>query len=213
MPRPSRNVDVRLLAAGRELYPETGAAGLSVRKLAGRAGVNPGMFHYHFGSKDAFVRALLQSLYEAMFADLRIAVAAPAAPAEALKVAVRVVAGFMNANRRLLRRVLADAADGEIAAQSFLRENFPRHLGVVIGLIEAAQRAGVLKPVPVAQAMAFIAGAVAAPALIGSALADAGLAPAEVAARFDADVLSERALAERIDLALAGLAQSPRSGA
>ena len=62
MSRPSRNVDALLLRAGRELYPETGAAGLSIRKVAERAGVNLGMFHYHFRTKEAFVRQLLQAL-------------------------------------------------------------------------------------------------------------------------------------------------------
>ena len=73
MTRPSRNVDRLLLRAGRELFPETGAAQLSIRKVADRAGVIPGMFHYHFGTKDLFVRQLLQELYDEMFASLELA--------------------------------------------------------------------------------------------------------------------------------------------
>ena len=38
MPRPSRNVDVLLLRAGREMFPSAGVRGLSVRKVAERAG-------------------------------------------------------------------------------------------------------------------------------------------------------------------------------
>ena len=76
MTRPSRNVDRLLLRAGRELFPETGVAQLSVRKVAIRAGVNPGMFHYHFGNKDLFVRQLLQELYDEMFASLELAASA-----------------------------------------------------------------------------------------------------------------------------------------
>ena len=48
MARPSQNVDQRLLEAGLALLPQTGCAGLSVRRLADHAGVNLGMFHYHF---------------------------------------------------------------------------------------------------------------------------------------------------------------------
>jgi AcrR family transcriptional regulator len=33
------------------LLPQTGCAGLSVRKVAERAGINLGMFHYHFKSR------------------------------------------------------------------------------------------------------------------------------------------------------------------
>lgn len=207
MPRPSRNVDARLLAAGRELYPDTGAAGLSVRKVAERAGVNLGMLHYHFRSKDAFVRALLQSLYEGMFAELTVAAAEPGPPLAALRGALLVIARFGRNNRLLLRRLLMDAAGGEPAAVEFLRGNIPRHLAIVVGLIAAGQRTGALKPVPLAQAAAFLAGAVAGPILVGSALADSDVAPEGVAARFELDVLSDAALAERVDMALAGLAR------
>lgn len=210
MPRPSRNVDAQLLAAGRELYPETGVARLSVRKVAQRAGVNLGMFHYHFRSKEAFVRALLQTLYEAMFAELRVAAAEVATPDGALRAALLVIARFARDHRRLLRRLLADAVLGERAALDFVRDNFPRHFGVVVALIDAGQRSGVLKPVPIAQAVAFVATSVAAPILIGSALVESDLAPAGFAARFEEDVLTDAALAQRIDLALGGLALGGR---
>lgn len=209
MPRPSRNVDARLLAAGRELYAEGGLAGLSVRRLAEHAGVNPAMFHYHFGNKDAFLRALLQSLYEAMFAELSVAAADRKAPVASLRHALLVIARFARDHRRLLLRLVNDAANGEAAALDFLRGNFPRHFGVVVALVESAQRSGDLRAVPIAQAMTFLVGAVAAPILVGGALVDYGIAPPPLAKRFDADVLRDQALAERIDLALAGLA-SPR---
>jgi AcrR family transcriptional regulator len=198
-----------LLAAGRELYPATGAAGLSVRKVAERAGVNLGMLHYHFGNKDAFVRALLQSLYEEMFAELQTVVAAPAQPVAALRAALKVIARFARDNRVLLRRLMADAAAGEAPAVDFVRANFPRHFGIVIGLIAAGQQAGRVKPVPLAQAVTFVAGAVAAPILLGSAIVDSGLAPPALAERFAADVLADAALDERIELALAGLVVPP----
>jgi AcrR family transcriptional regulator len=213
VPRPSRNVDVQLLAAGRELYPAIGAAGLSVRKVVERAGVNLGMFHYHFGTKDAFVRALLQSLYEEMFADLQSATAAPADPVAGLRAALRVIARFARDYRVLLRRLMVDAAAGQAPAVDFLRDNFPRHFSVVVGLITAGQRVGRIKPVALAQAVTFVAGAIAAPILLGSAIVDSGLAPPGLAERFAGDVLSDAALDERIELALSGLAALPGAAA
>lgn len=206
MPRPSRNVDARLLAAGRELYPQTGAAGLSVRKVAERAGANVGMFHYHFGSKDSFVRALLQDVYEPMFAELETASAAQADPIAALRSALRVIARFARNHRVLLRRLIGDAAGAEPPAVDFVRANFPRHVVLIASLIAAGQQSGRLRRIPLAQALTFVAGAVAAPILVGSAIVDAGLAPEALASRFEDDVLADAALDERIDLALAGLA-------
>ena len=206
MPRPSRNVDARLLAAGRELYPSTGAAGLTVRKVAAKAKANAAMFHYHFGTKDAFVRTLLQDLYEPMFAELQTATAAQSDPVAGLRSALRVIARFARNHRVLLRRLIADAARNEAPAVDFARANFPRHAGLVAGLILAGQRSGRLRAIPVTQAVSFIAGAVAAPILVGSAIVESGLAPPALAHGFEADVLADAALDERIELALAGLA-------
>jgi hypothetical protein len=121
-----------------------------------------------------------------------------------------VIARFGRDHRVLLRRLISDAAAGERPARDFLRENLPRHVVVLVGLIAAGQRLGALRAVPIAQAAAFIAGAVASPILIGSAMVEAGLAPPEVASRFAADVLSDAALDERIELALAGLSTKDR---
>jgi AcrR family transcriptional regulator len=205
MPRPSRNVDAQLLAAGRALYPETGCTGLSVRKVAERAGVNLGMFHYHFGSKDAFVRTLLQSLYDGMFADLQLA-AGSAGPVDALRASVGVIARFGRDHRRLLRRLILDAMSGEAPALDFVRSNLPRHFAVVLRLIDEGQRSGALRPMPRAQAIAFLAGAVAAPILFGATVVESGFAPMPISERFEPDVLSDEALSQRIDLALGALA-------
>jgi AcrR family transcriptional regulator len=212
MVRPSRNVDVALLEAGRALFAQSGIAGLSVRKVAERAGVNLGMFHYHFRTKDAFVRALLQRLYDDMFAELELAAAGDARPVAALRASANVLGRFVRDNRLLLRRLMADAVASEPIAVEFVRTNLPRHIGVIGALVAAGQRAGVLKPVPIAQALAFIAGAVGAPILIGGAIVERDEAPAALRRTFESAVLSDAALAERVDLVLAGL-RAPRSRA
>ncbi len=208
MPRPSRNVDASLLRAGLELLPDTGCAGMSVRQVAERAGVNLGMFHYHFRTKEVFVRALLAEVYERMFADLTVAADAPD-PVDALARAVNVIARFARDHRKLLRRLVADAMGGDALALEFLRTNLPRHFQVVIGLIVAGQRSGALKRLAPPQALAFVAGGVGAPILLGSALAEHPLAPRGLARQFRTAVLTDAAIAERVELALAGLASGP----
>jgi AcrR family transcriptional regulator len=208
MARPSRNVDRLLLAAGRDLFPETGATRLSVRKVAAHAGVNLGMFHYHFRTKELFVRQLLQELYDEMFANLELA-ASSRAPEEALRAALNVLARFARDNGRLLRRLCGDAFSGEPLAAAFLRANMPRHVGVILGLIVSGQRAGALKPMAPPQALVFLAGSVAAPVLISGALAEHDLVPDGIAADVASMIASDAAIAERVDCALIGLATQP----
>ncbi len=204
MSRPSRNVDALLLTAGRELYPATGAAGLSIRKVADRAKVNLGMFHYHFRTKEQFVRQLLQAIYDEMFASLELAASA-GPPVEALRAALNVLGRFGRDNGRLLRRLIADALAGEAVALEFLRANMPRHVRVMVALIAAAQENGTLRRMPVPQAVAFLAGSVAAPILIGGAIAERALVPA-LTLDLAAVIASDAAIAERVECALVGLA-------
>ncbi|MBL0728286.1 TetR/AcrR family transcriptional regulator [Piscinibacter sp. HJYY11] len=204
MPRPSQNVDQLLLDAGLELLPQTGCAGLSVRKLADHAGVNLGMFHYHFKNKDTFIRAVLQRVYEEMFSALTLKVDQKRPVLDNLRAVLAVLARFGREQHPLLLRMAADAMAGEAAVIEFFSANLPRHVAVVLSLVMQAQREGLIVDAPPQEAIAFLAGAVGAPVLIGGALGSR--APAPVVAAIEHHVLSDAAVARRIDYALRGLA-------
>ena len=205
MPRPSRNLDRALLAAGRELFPDRGCAALSVREVADAAGVNLGMFHYHFKSRDAFLRALMQQAYEEMFARLTLEVSVHRAASDSLRQAVRAIARWVRDNRRFLARVLADALGGQKCARDFLRDNLPRHFVVLQAIIAQGQAQGRIVDLPVPQVIGMCAGSVAMPILFGGALIDGGELPAPMAKTLAKSLLSDAAIDQRIDLALAAI--------
>lgn len=205
-PRPSRNVDQLLLQAGHELLPETGVRGLAIRQVTERAGVNLGMFHYHFKTKDVFVRAILERMYNDMFATLATETHRSEHVLENLRAAANLLARFARDNRKLLVKLLNDALGGEAVAQEFLKANMPRHIQFVAALLVQAQKEGFIRKLPPPQAMAFLMGAVGAPVILGSAVIDNGFMPAPVARHFEHLVFSNAAIAERVDMALAGLA-------
>jgi len=210
-PRPSRNLDRALLAAGRALFPSRGCAGLTVREVADAAGVNLGMFHYHFKSREAFLRALLQSVYEEMFAELlQRAQQIPSKDAGAvdvLRAALQFMGRFVRANRAILSRVLTDALCDDPIANEFLGRNLPRHLTVILGLIEAAQEEGTLKPLPAPQLLGFCAGSLAMPILFGGAMVERSPKASPHVKMIEAVLLSDAALDQRIELALAAISQ------
>ncbi|TFW10268.1 TetR/AcrR family transcriptional regulator, partial [Oxalobacteraceae bacterium OM1] len=156
MARPSQNIDQRLLDAGMALLPQTGCRGLSARMLAEHAGVNLGMFHYHFKTKDNFIRTLLAQVYERMFAVLTLRTQEGGTALDHLRNALLVLAEFGRRHRVLLQRICGDALAGETVAVEFLQTNVPRHLGVLAGLVAQAQRAGDMEAVPLPQALAFV---------------------------------------------------------
>ncbi len=213
MPRPSRNLDRALLDAGRVLIGETGCAGLTIRQVAEAAGVNIGMFHYHFRTREAFLRAVLQEAYDEMFERFRARAAEGEGPTGRLRSALGLLGRFMRDNRKFLARVLADALCGNVIAIEFFRANAPRHLGLLRRLIEEAQAAGALCPMPPAQAIGFCAGAIGMPVIVGGAIVESGALPrAESRGLADA-LLTDAAIDARIDLALCALAVAPKAAA
>jgi AcrR family transcriptional regulator len=204
MPRPSQNVDQLLLDAGLALLPITGCAGLSVRRLTEHAGVNLGMFHYHFKNKENFIRAVLQRVYEEMFSALTLQVDPSRPPLHNLREVLTVLARFGREKRALLLRIAADAMAGEAAAAEFFHANLPRHIAVIAGLVAQGQAARVIAKAPPPEVVAFLFGAVGAPVLIGAAVQQHAVGPA--AQGIEVHVLSDAAIARRIEFALRGLA-------
>ncbi|MGE4384274.1 MAG: TetR/AcrR family transcriptional regulator [Endomicrobiaceae bacterium] len=63
MTRPSHNIDLLLLEKGEELILEVGFEQFSIRGVCKKAGVNLGMFHYYFKTKEHFVKVLFEHLF------------------------------------------------------------------------------------------------------------------------------------------------------
>jgi AcrR family transcriptional regulator len=209
MPRPSQNLDQALLQAGRELFVRSGCAGLSVRAVAERAGANPGMFHYHFKTKDNFLRVLLQQVYEEMFDGLAGALAHDGPALERLRDALLVVGGLLREHRQVFARVWMDAVGGEPVAAEFLRRNAPRHIGVLLALLDEAQAEGALQELPPMQRLVLLMGAVLLPIVFAGGLADVAFAGTPLRRQFDEQVMSDEAIAERVELAIGMLGAAP----
>src|SRR6185295_6160464 len=107
--------------------------------------------------------------YDEMFATLSLQVERQQSSFESLRAALGVIARFGRNNRNPLFRVLADALSGEALAAQFLQANFPRHIQVLAALVVEGQEEGVLRRVPVMQALAFMAAAVGAPIIFATA--------------------------------------------
>ncbi|HXD05445.1 MAG TPA: TetR family transcriptional regulator [Burkholderiaceae bacterium] len=206
MPRPSQQIDEKLLASGRALFPANGCAGLSVRAVSEHAGVNPAMFHYHFKTKDNFLRTLLQQMYEDMFSALS-QEAKHAGPAlRRLEDAIVTMAGFARERRAVIARVWMDAMAGEPVAIDFFRSNAPRHIGLLFALLHEAQGEGALAELPPLQRFVFVMGSVLMPLIFLPAMFEAMGDGLGLGDAFATQVASEAAIRERVRLALRAIA-------
>jgi AcrR family transcriptional regulator len=206
MPRPSRNLEQALLQSGRELYPLHGCSGLSLRLLCTHAGVNTGMFHYHFQSKENFLSVLLQSLYDEVFVQLQVTAEHPGSPCERLRQTLNALARLLRSHGAAIGRVWTDAGSGESVAKAFLQRNAPRHMQLLMALLDEAARSGEIAPAAPMQRFGFLMGAVMAPMLLVPVALQMEFMPTAFVRSAATDVMSDSAIAERVDRALAALA-------
>src|SRR5437773_10794557 len=82
---PSGDRRSQILAAALEVFAERGFHGTRTRELAERAGVSEALLFRHFPTKDALIRAILESLRIQDQIDRLEAVAEDKAPREALE--------------------------------------------------------------------------------------------------------------------------------
>ena len=202
MARPSQNIDQALLDSGLALLPQTGTRNLSIRQVVEHANVNLGMFHYHFRTKENFVRAVLERMYEEMFEQLELQVVAADPAPEGLRKLLSTLARFARKHRLLMVRLVAETMGGEALPADFLRRNVPRHLKLIAEILARGQRDRTIVEGAIPSLVAFVVGAVAGPLLMGSALEQHGLATRAGLSALRAHVVSEPAVAQRIALVL-----------
>lgn len=205
MPRPSAQLDEKLLKAARELLPQTGCHKLSVRQVAAHAGVNLGMFHYHFGSKEAFLECLISRTYDEILAQLEHAPLPNTSPLENLRVTLNTLGRWVRDHRDLLLRLASDAMAGEqVVVRGFVK-NQPRIIGTMVPRLMAAQQAGQLPPLALPQIIGFISGSIVMPMVVGTLMNRFELVPPVMLQGLEGAVFSDDALSQRINMALAGL--------
>jgi AcrR family transcriptional regulator len=104
-PRARGRDEVRaaLLSASADLFADRGPTAVSLRDIASRAGVNHGLIHRHFGSKEGLLRETLEALAEQIAIQLEDANADP-------KTGLRVLDTVVERSPywRILARLLLD---------------------------------------------------------------------------------------------------------
>ncbi|MEU4312430.1 TetR/AcrR family transcriptional regulator [Nocardia sp. NPDC024068] len=137
--------DQRLILAAERLFAERGIDAVSLRSVMAEAGANVASVHYHFGSKDALVEALISRRSEQLHtrrAELLDAVESAGAPdARALADAfvrpvgelaaaggtpwIRLVAGIMSGNHPALARLTEGFAPQALRFKTLLEQTAP----------------------------------------------------------------------------------------
>ncbi|GGO72109.1 TetR/AcrR family transcriptional regulator [Nonomuraea cavernae] len=123
---------VRLLAAAERLFLDKGYDQVSVRAINAEAGLNPGAAHYHFGSREGLIAALLEQELSPLWADRMDAVArrsrGEGEPFDVRDLVAAIVEPFEELARTEKGRMLS-----HLLARSALRDGRPAHVSTWFG--------------------------------------------------------------------------------
>ncbi len=214
MSRPKGDSDLRLIRAAQELLDERGFSGLKIRDVARKAGVNLGMFHYHFKSKENFEKHVMQDVYERFFADFKLETSSAGTPLERLRRSLINLSRFARDNRKLLLGIISDAAQGDAQVLRSVHVNFPRHALIVFSLIRECQKKGLIERMPLHLTVSLLFPAIMAPNII-MAVVEHKRVPSLI--RFAVrgikdEILSDAVLVKRVDYTLRTVGVQIRKG-
>ncbi|MGD9643319.1 MAG: TetR/AcrR family transcriptional regulator [Elusimicrobiales bacterium] len=207
MARPSSGTDIKLKSAGRRLLVEKGMTGLSVREACRLAGVNTGMFHYYFGSKEEFLQAVLKEIYAEFMLNFKAGVSVGGTPRQRLKNALVEVGRFALGIRQIAPMLFADLAHGNKEAFAFMSVNFTEHVRHIAALTAQCRPDSAVKKHSVPFLIIGMLPVMVFPMLMGAVLERNGVGsvgglPLE---RLREEVFSEDGIAERAEMALRGI--------
>ncbi|MFA6435120.1 MAG: TetR/AcrR family transcriptional regulator [Elusimicrobiales bacterium] len=170
MARPPSGTDLKLKSAGRKLLQEGGITGLSVRGACRLAGVNTGMFHYYFGSKDEFLKAILKEIYAEFMLNFKAGVSVGGSPRARLKNALVEVGRFARGVRKAAPMLFADLAYGNEEAFVFISGNFTEHIREIAALAEECRPQSAVKDRSVPFVISALVSVMIFPVLMGGVL-------------------------------------------
>lgn len=211
MPKVS-DTDQRLVDTALEMAKHTALSQLKLREVAKKAGVNLGMFHYHFKTKDQFTRAVLQDTYEKFFSKFSMETAGKGPAIERLRAALLTLGRFVGQNRMLLLGLMHDVLNKNQVVLNFVKANGPRHGLVILGLVRKCQKEGSLKKMHLPAIMPMLMGACFFPLMAVAMMEHLDVKrvrfiPFAVVKQV---IVADKALEARVDLVLDSLA--PRKG-
>jgi TetR/AcrR family transcriptional regulator len=143
---PSRRLESgsrdRLLAAAAAEFAARGFAGANVDRIARAARVNKAMMYYHFKSKAALYREILQEMFEAVGARVRAVAASDASPEDKIRQFVEAIAAEAAARPHFPPIWLREIAEGTAHVDEKTLRYAQGVVEVLGGMIQAGHRAG-----------------------------------------------------------------------
>jgi len=137
-----------LIQAGIEILAKEGVSGLSLRKVASRAGVSHSAPYSHFKDKQSLIAAITTESFRQLYEELREAIAPFSSdPKKQLTAGALAYAQFALDHTDMFKIMFSGVLEKEKDYPAYV-EATRQTFGQVVQVIQACQDAGVLRPAP-----------------------------------------------------------------
>lgn len=121
----------RLLKAAVGLFAKRGYSATGLREIVKAAGVSVAMVHYHFGSKQALLEAILEMFFQSVYSIAEESLTGEDPPELKLRRYLRAVVGVFRKNPDLVRIAITELPNDMPGIVQFKAEKVTRMLGLV----------------------------------------------------------------------------------
>lgn len=145
MTRPSSFLDKKMLKAGRKIVTKEGSGELSIPKICSMAKANLGMFNYHFGTKDNYIKILYSGFKDEVTKFLGIEEMHDKTPLEKIKLSMNKIESYINKNPKLANSLFFDGLVNGSKSFEYVEKGIIPKFDHLLALIDEAKEQGELK--------------------------------------------------------------------
>jgi TetR/AcrR family transcriptional regulator len=138
----------RIVAAAAKEFAARGYAGANIDRIARAARRNKAMIYYHFDSKAALYRAILNDMFGAVHAAVAAVAASGAAPADKVRGYVAAIAAEADARPHFPPIWLREIAEGGQHIDAATVAHVHGVLASLQAIVDEGTRAGRFRPIP-----------------------------------------------------------------
>ncbi len=206
MPRPSRNHDRLLIEAAKKLLPELGASGMSLKMLSAEAGVNPGIFYYHFKSKSNFIRIVLESFIVDARKEIEIDIPANIPSIKKLQHCLTSIGKIFRGHSRLAVSMYRDLLNKDPDITSFLVSSIEDQISFLKPLIEECQKDSYIrKHYTLQEILSFCLAGIKTPIVLSKVLELLSDDNSEHMEKLKKELITDEAIMRRAEMAIMGI--------
>lgn len=206
MTRPSRHQDRLLIEAGKKLLPELGVTGMSIQKVADEAGVNLGMFSYHFKTKANFIRKVLESLKEDAMSEVQFKIPQNGTSIEKLRAFLMLMGKQYHGQSEFALVLFRDFLNQDPDISDLVLTNANQQFELLQLMIDECQKDGYIdSKLSIEQIVMFCNTSIKGPVIISAAIGRLQKSKKQISSKIKRNPMTDVNIAELVDMVLRGI--------